>query len=154
MAEIQSIKFFLDSTFKIKDLGNLKYFLGLEVLRSSTGIHMSQWKYSLELLEEIGYLACKYAKTLMDCSLKLSKKIVVPLIDSSSYQKLVDKLLYLTITRSNLSFVTNQLSQFLSTPTDLHKKALQWVLKYIKVASGLGLFFPSSFQPSIKKPVK
>ncbi|GKC04732.1 ribonuclease H-like domain-containing protein, partial [Tanacetum coccineum] len=57
--EIDKFKEFLKSRFMIKDLGRLKYFLGIEVLDTANGICMSQRKYCLDLLSDFGLLACK-----------------------------------------------------------------------------------------------
>lgn len=66
--EIKKIKAYLDLSFTIKDLGNLKYFLGFEVARSSQRISLCQRKYTLDLLQEYGLLASKLAFTPMDPS--------------------------------------------------------------------------------------
>jgi hypothetical protein len=71
MAEIDRIKTILDCNFKIKDLGIVKYFLGLEVAHSKTGISISQRKYCLNLLKDSGLLASKPASTPLDPSVKL-----------------------------------------------------------------------------------
>ncbi|VVA32609.1 PREDICTED: Retrovirus-related Pol poly from transposon, partial [Prunus dulcis] len=63
---------FLGSQFRIKDLGSLKYFLGVEVARSKTGISICQRKYTLDILEEAGLLGAKPAKVPMDPDLILS----------------------------------------------------------------------------------
>jgi hypothetical protein len=71
ISEIKFVKTFLNDCFKIKDLGTLRYFLGIEVARSSKGIMINQRKYTLELLEDSGQLATKPSKTPYDSSLKL-----------------------------------------------------------------------------------
>jgi len=70
--EIEQVKEALNKTFKIKDLGNLRYFLGFEVARSKKGMMMNQRKYALELLTDAYLLACKPAVTPMDNLVKLS----------------------------------------------------------------------------------
>lgn len=65
-AEIDILKSHLDATFKLKDLGVLRYFLGLEITRSSKGISLSQWNYTLQLLEDHDLLACKPSSLPLD----------------------------------------------------------------------------------------
>ncbi|XP_042954514.1 uncharacterized mitochondrial protein AtMg00810-like [Carya illinoinensis] len=105
-----ALKSFLDSKFKLKDLGNLKYFLGLEVAGSSTGISLCQCKYALELLSDSGLLAIKPVQSPMDQNCKLSNvDIANLLVDHSSYRRLIGRLIYLTITRPNIFYAVNTL---------------------------------------------
>ena len=104
------MKILLDQQFKLKDLGDLKFFLGLEVARTTDGINLCQRKYTLKVLGDTGMLGCKPAKVPMDQSLKLSKYEGKELQDPSSYRRLIGRLLYLTITRPDITFAMNRLS--------------------------------------------
>lgn len=80
----EKLKVLLNSHFKHKDLGTLKYFLGLKVARSDKGISLSQRHYALQLLSDAGLLSCKASKTSMDRNMKLFMKetyyLILPLI--------------------------------------------------------------------------
>lgn len=148
--EITSIKEFLHKKFKIKDLGYLKYFLGLEISRSQSGIHVCQRKYALDVLANTGLLASKPAATPMQRGTKLSQKLGTPLADPISYRRLIGKLIYLTNTRPDISYSVQQLSQFTNTPTTLHHDSAIRILRYIKSSPALGLFFPSNSHLQLK----
>ncbi|GAU15708.1 hypothetical protein TSUD_307180 [Trifolium subterraneum] len=144
MNEITNIKNDLNHTFGIKDLGVLKFFLGLEVAHSLKGITLSQRQYCLDLLAETGDLGCKPSSIPMDPSLKLHHDDSTPYNDITGYRTLVGKLLYLTNTRPDIAFPVQQLCQFLDCPTILHYKAAHKVLRYLKGCPGTGLYFPRS----------
>ncbi|XP_018631445.1 uncharacterized mitochondrial protein AtMg00810-like [Nicotiana tomentosiformis] len=109
----------------MKDLEELRYFLGIEVLRSQGGIVLNQRKYTMELISEAGLSGCRPVATPMELNHKLTTVDYdnhvgntedKQLEDAGKYQKLIGKLLYLTITRLNLSFVVQVLSQFMQNP--------------------------------------
>ena len=127
-AEVDRFKVMLDDKFKLKDLDDLKYFLGLEVARLDKGIAICQRKYTLELLNDAGLLGCKYAKTPMDHNLRLSKFEVEELKDPNHYRRLMGRLLYLTITRPNITFAVHKLNRFMSKPRRPHLDATHRVL--------------------------
>ncbi|XP_014493112.1 uncharacterized protein LOC106755465 [Vigna radiata var. radiata] len=102
MTEINRIKSLLHNRFQVKDLGKLKYFLGLEVARSKKGIHLSQRKYALDILEETGMLGCKPSLTPFLSDMNSLYKADNYLKDPTSYRKLIGKLLYLTNTTPDL----------------------------------------------------
>lgn len=141
--EAEDLKNFLHTHFALKDLGALKYFLGIEIARSSQGLSLCQRHYAIQLLSEAGYLGCKPRSTPMDANLKLCQEDGDLLPDPLVYQRLIGRLLYLIITRPDLSFAVTKLSQFMSTPRTTHLTAAYSVLQYLKGTIGQGLFFSS-----------
>ncbi|RVW73726.1 Retrovirus-related Pol polyprotein from transposon RE2 [Vitis vinifera] len=116
---IQKLKQHLFTHFQTKDLGKLKYLLGIEIAQSSSGVVLSQRKYALDILEETGE----------------------PLGDPERYRRLVGKLNYLTITRPDISFPVSVVSQFLQSPCDSHWDVVIRILRYIKSTPGQGVLY-------------
>ncbi|RVW83633.1 Retrovirus-related Pol polyprotein from transposon RE1 [Vitis vinifera] len=123
----------LSKEFEIKDLGTLRYFLGMEVARSSKGIFVSQRKYTLDLLKETGMLGCKPSNTHMDPFNKIGSKEDMAVVDKGRYQRLVGRLIYLSHTRPDISFVVSVVSQFMNNPTEEHQEAIYRILRYLKM---------------------
>ncbi|XP_042946560.1 uncharacterized protein LOC122279793 isoform X3 [Carya illinoinensis] len=140
-AGIIRLKQFLHDQFQTKDLGKLRYFLGIEVSRSKEGINLSQRKYVLDLLEETGMLGARPIDTPMDPNRKFLKEEGELFRDPGMYQRLVGKLNYLTITRPDISYAVSVLSQFLQTPRISHWDAVVHILRYLKRAPGLGILY-------------
>jgi len=93
--EQQILKGKLAKKFEIKDLGVLKYFLGIEVAYSKAGIFLSQGKYILDLLAEIGMTGGKGSNIPLDPNLRLQENPKGKAVDRGRFQRLVDKLIYL-----------------------------------------------------------
>ncbi|OMP05523.1 Integrase, catalytic core [Corchorus capsularis] len=127
-----------------KDLDSLKYFLGIEVARSPSGIVLNQRKYALDILNETGMLGCRPCLFPMEQNHHLEKASGPILADPSLYRRLVGRLLYLTVTRPDLCYSIQVLSQFLHSPRQEHLYAVMRVLRYIKCSPGQGIILPSN----------
>ncbi|XP_058766312.1 uncharacterized mitochondrial protein AtMg00810-like [Vicia villosa] len=138
---ILQLKQHLSNQFQTKDLGKLRYFLGIEVAQSKDGLVISQRKYAMNILEETCLLNAKPADTPMDPSVKLLPNQGEPLSDSGRYRRLVGKLNYLTVTRPDISFAVSVVSQFLYSPCQEHMDVVVRILRYIKRALGKGLVY-------------
>ncbi|MCH86991.1 hypothetical protein A2U01_0007855 [Trifolium medium] len=112
-AAIELFKGYLNACFHMKDLGKLKYFLGVEVAQSGTGISLSQRKYALDIISEVGLLGAKPALTPLEQNHHLALANGSPLRDPEKYRRLVGRLIYLCFTRPELSYCVHTLSQFM-----------------------------------------
>ncbi|XP_021979131.1 uncharacterized mitochondrial protein AtMg00810-like [Helianthus annuus] len=132
----------LNTEFKLKDLGPLSYFLGIEVLHSSAGFFLSQTKYAYDILARADHLDSKPVATPLSSTDYFSTP-GTPFHDPTLYQSLVGALQYFTITRPDLSYAVNQASQFLHNPTTSHFQLVKRILRYVKGTLSYGLTFSS-----------
>lgn len=139
--ELKSLQGKLAEEFEVKDLGALKYFLGIEFARSKKGIFINQRKYVLDLLKETGLLGCKAAETPVEPNMKLELAKAEEVIDRERYQRLVGRLIYLSHTRPDISFAVSMVSQFMHSPGPRHFEAVYRILRYLKGSPGKGLMF-------------
>ena len=142
-AGISNLKAFMHSMFHTKDLGELKYFLGIEVSRSKKGMFLSQRKYVLDLLEETGKIEAKQCITSMVPNVQLMPDDGDPFYNPERYRRVVGKLNYLTVTRPDIAYAVSVVSQFTSAPTVKHWAALEQILCYLKRAPSLGILYSS-----------
>ena len=128
----------------MKDLCELRYFLGLEIDRSSAGFFVSQKKYTLDLLREYGVMGAKPLQLPMDPNLKLTADKGEPIPSPTTYQRLLGKLIYLTITRPDIAFTVQLLSQHMHMPTTVHMQAARRLLRYLLGSYSQGILLASS----------
>ncbi|XP_019105411.2 uncharacterized mitochondrial protein AtMg00810-like [Beta vulgaris subsp. vulgaris] len=128
----------------MKDLGDLSYFLGMQFITSSQGIFVSQRKYALDILREYGVDKQKPLKLPLDAHLKLEPHKGTPLPNPESYRRLIGQLIYLTISRPDIAFSVQLLSQFMQAPTSTHMQAARRVLRYLKLAPEQGILLANN----------
>ena len=127
----------------MKDLGTLSYFLGLEVTSSSYGYYLSQAKYAYDLLSKAGITDNKTVSTPLKYNAKLTPLDGEPISDATRYRQLVGSLIYLTITRLDISHVVGMVSKFMNAPRFVHYVAILWILQYVKGTLYHGLYYSS-----------
>ena len=131
----------LKEDFALKDLGDLHYFLGIEVNKVKDGILLTQDKYASDLLKRVRMADCKPVSTPLSTSEKLSlhEGTLLGENNTTKYRSIVGALQYLTLTRPDISFSVNKVCQFLHAPTTVHWEAVKRILRYVKQCTGLGL---------------
>ncbi|KAL0641316.1 hypothetical protein Bca4012_103701 [Brassica carinata] len=141
---IIATKEFIKSMFEIKDLGEMKYFLGIEICRSKEGLFMSQRKYTLDLLKGAGAYGGKTARMPMEDGYKVPREGEIedskPYQDPKLYRKLVGKLIYLTITRPDICFAVNHVSQHMQVPKEHHWRMVERILMYLNGSPDQGVW--------------
>ncbi|KAJ9541585.1 hypothetical protein OSB04_028091 [Centaurea solstitialis] len=140
---IASLKQSLSSSFEMKDLGKLHYFLGLEVLSDSSDTYLCQAKYISDLLSKAGLSDNKVASTPLERNLHLAPNSGQLLQDPTQHRQLAGSLVYLTVTRPDIAFVVYTVSQFMAAPYSDHYAAVIRILRYLKGTMFHGLHFSS-----------
>jgi hypothetical protein len=141
---IAFVKTHLSDQFLMSDLGPLRYFLGIEISSTSEGFFLSQEKYIQDLLDRASLTNHWTAETPMELNVHLVATDGEPLEDHTHYHHIVGSLVYLGVTRPDISYSVHILSQFVSTPTQIHYSHLLRVLCYLRGTISRRLFFPRS----------
>ena len=132
MQSIQDLKHFLGGQFEMKDLGPLNYFLGLEVSSFSDGYYLTQAKYTSNLISLANITNSKIVDTPIEYNRCLNSHDGKSLSDATLYRQLVGSLIYLTITRLDISYAVHVVSQFMAAPRYPHYVVVLRILRYLK----------------------
>ena len=125
----------------MKDLGELNFFLGIEVSKTSNGFYLSQAKYIADLLAKHNMADCSPVPTPMSTGHQLRKGSGSTITNASQYRSIIGALQYVTLTRPEIAFSVNKHSQYLSSPTSEHWEACKRLLRYLKGSIHFGLHF-------------
>ncbi|XP_042939365.1 uncharacterized protein LOC122274389 [Carya illinoinensis] len=143
-ALITQLQHHLQASFHMKDLGPLTYFLGLEVHTDPSGIFLNQHIYTQDHITLASLQDTSYVDTPLEVNTKYRQEEGDLLSDYTMYRQLVGSLNYLTITRPDISFVVQQVSQFMQAPRHLHLPAVLHIIRYLRGCPSRGMFFPIS----------
>jgi histone deacetylase 1/2 len=141
----------LEKQFALKDLGDLHYFLGIEVKKVTDGLLLSQQRYAADIIKRANMERSKSIETPISTVDKLSIADGVKLgpVDATQYRSMVGALQYLTLTRPDISFAVNKVCQFLHAPTTVHWKAVKRILRYVQGTLGVGLKIRNSVSTTV-----
>uniref|UniRef100_A0A2N9F8M0 Reverse transcriptase Ty1/copia-type domain-containing protein n=1 Tax=Fagus sylvatica TaxID=28930 RepID=A0A2N9F8M0_FAGSY len=140
----------LTHDFAVKDLGTLNFFLGIEVLSNPHGIIFSQHQYIMDLLHRTKMSEAKPITTLMASTTSLSAFEGELFPDLTLYRSTVGALQYLALTRPDIAFTVNKLSQFMQKPLLPHWQTVKRLLRYLKNTLHFGLQIYRSSSPTIQ----
>jgi hypothetical protein len=142
-AVVTSLITALASTFELKDLGPLRYFLGLQIDYGHDYLFVHQRKYITDLLSKFNMTSYKAASTPFPISHKLQASSEDLLSDPTPYRSLVGALQYATFTRPDITYALNQVCQYMHKPTATHLAAAKRILRYLQGTLHLGIRFQS-----------
>lgn len=140
---ILDLTYSLNSQFPLKELGNLYFFLGIQVQHTASGgLILTQNKYINDLLQKANMATTNRMKTPMVSTTKLITSLDATEAENPSlYRSLVGGLQYVTVTRPDIAYSVNCVCQFMHSPKDSHWKAVKRILRYLKGIATYGLQF-------------
>ncbi|KAL5849177.1 hypothetical protein ACOSQ4_007190 [Xanthoceras sorbifolium] len=127
--------------FEMSMVGELTYFLGLQIKQMSDGIFISQAKYAKNLVKRFGLESAKHYNTPMSTSLKLSKDSNGKSVDQSLYRSMIGSLLYLTASRPDISLSVGLCARYQSNPKESHLTAVKRIIRYVNGTSDFGIWY-------------
>ncbi|GJY77366.1 putative ribonuclease H-like domain-containing protein [Tanacetum coccineum] len=131
--------------FQMSSMGELTFFLGLQVPQKEDEIFISQDKYVAEILKKFNYTDVKSASTPVDLHKTLVKDGDVDDVDVHLYISMIDSLMYLTTSKPNIMFAVCTCARFQVTPKTSHLLAIKRIFRYLKGKPTLGLWYYRDF---------
>jgi hypothetical protein len=138
---IFAVKRILHDRFLMMDMGPLHFFLGIKISQDASSINLSQAKYARDLLEIFHMTECKFSSTPFLSGFKLENGGETPLVENTLYRQRMGILLYLTHSRTDLSYAVGTFSSFMQEPRELHWKYAKRILQYVQVTITFGIHY-------------
>lgn len=149
MEKIEQFKKEMKSEFEMTDLGELNYFLGMEVIQNEDGIFLSQEKYAKKLLKKFGMQDCKSLSTPLTPHDKKEEVLNEKLEDVTKYRSMIGGILYLCASRPYIMYASSYLSRYMTSPLKQHLQEAQRVLRYVKGTLTYGIHFKRVEEPEL-----
>jgi hypothetical protein len=132
----------MESEFEMSMIGELSFFLGLQITQRPDGIFISQGKYLREMMKRFQMEDSKPVGTPMVTGCKLSKDDDSPDVDQSSYRSMIGILLYITTSRPDIMHVVGMVGRYKAAPKQSHLQAVKRIFRYLKEKMTYGLWYP------------
>ncbi|KAK6149417.1 hypothetical protein DH2020_016942 [Rehmannia glutinosa] len=140
----------MQGEFEMSMMGELNFFLGLQIKQCQEGIYISQSKYTKELLKKFGIEEGRTVSTPMAADVKIDKDEKGKPVDESKYRGMIGSLLYLTSSRPDILHAVCLCAHFQSNPKESHMSAVKRIFRYLKGTIQYGLFCPKNENFSLK----
>nr|GEV17079.1 putative RNA-directed DNA polymerase [Tanacetum cinerariifolium] len=137
---MEDFKASMKAEFEMTDLGKMRYFLGIEVIQSSSGIHISQKKYAAEILTRFKMVDCNSVVNPIVPGNRLTHDGGEE-VNETVFKQLVGSLMYMTTTRPDIQFVVSFISRFMAKPTETHLAAAKRVMRYLQGTLDYGIWY-------------
>ncbi|GJR13638.1 retrovirus-related pol polyprotein from transposon TNT 1-94 [Tanacetum coccineum] len=134
--------FEMNSTFKMSMMGQMSFFLGLQVSQNPRGIFINQSKYAQEILKKFGFDSCTPIDTPMAERPNLDEDKGGKLIDPTRFRGMVGSLMYLSASRPDIVFAVCMCARYQAKPTEMHLTAIKRIFRYLKGTIHMGLWYP------------
>ena len=136
----------MNKMFEMSMVGELTYFLGLQVKQTDSRIYINQAKYARNLVKGFRHEKAAHARTPMAANAKLNNDPSDECVDVTLYRSMIGCLLYLTASRPNIAFSVSVCSRFQSNPKVSHLNAVKIIIKYVSGTCDYGLFYKKKSQ--------
>ncbi|KAK0588038.1 hypothetical protein LWI29_033242 [Acer saccharum] len=127
--------------FEMSLVGELSYFLGLQIRQMHDGIFITQAKYAKNLVKKFGLEKAKHCDTPMSTTLKLSKDASGKSVEQTLYRGMIGSLLYLTASRPDISFSVGVCAKYQADPKESHLSSVKRIIRYVNGTSNYGIWY-------------
>jgi hypothetical protein len=141
---VSSFQEMMENDFQISMMGELTFFLGIQVKQTKQGNIVYQAKYTNDLMKKFNMAELKPVSTPMSTASSLGLDKDGEVVDQMEYRSMIDSLMYLTATRPNIQFIMCLCSRFLASPQSSHRTVVQRIFWYLKYTLKFGIWYSTS----------
>nr|GEW71014.1 uncharacterized mitochondrial protein AtMg00810-like [Tanacetum cinerariifolium] len=139
----------MTTKFKMSIMGQMSFFLGLQISQSPRGIFLNQSKYALEIIRKYGFLTSDSVDTPMVEKNKLDEDLQETPVDATLYRGMIGSLMYLTSSRHDLIYAVCLCARYQAKPTEKHLNAVKRIFRYLKETINIGLWYSKDTDMSL-----